>query len=38
MKGSDMKSKILGLLAVSLLAGPITANAISGTWYFSAPG
>jgi hypothetical protein len=38
MKGSDMKSKILGLLAASLLAGPITANAISGTWYFSAPG
>lgn len=33
-----MKSKILGLLAIGLLAGPSAANAISGTWYFSAPG
>lgn len=38
MKGSDMKSTILGLLAIGLLAGPSAANAISGTWYFSAPG
>jgi PEP-CTERM motif len=38
MKGSDMKSKFLGLLAIGLLAGPPAANAISGTWYFSAPG
>ena len=27
-KGSDMKAKILALLAVGLLAGPMTANAI----------
>ena len=33
-----MRSRILGLLAAGLLAGPITANAITGTWYFSAPG
>ena len=33
-----MKSKVLGLLAIGLLAGPSAANAISGTWYFSAPG
>lgn len=31
-----MKSKMLGLLAVGLLAGPMTAHAITGTWYFSA--
>lgn len=31
-----MKSTILGLLAVGLLAGPTAANAITGTWYFSA--
>jgi hypothetical protein len=28
-RGSDMKSKILGLLAVGLLAGPVGANAIT---------
>jgi len=33
-----MRSRIFGLLAAGLLAGPITANAITGTWYFSAPG
>lgn len=33
-----MKSRILGLLAVGLLAGPPAANAVTGTWYFSAPG
>lgn len=33
-----MKSKMLGLLAVGLLLGPMAANAISGTWYFSATG
>jgi hypothetical protein len=37
-KGSDMKSKILGLLAVGLLAGPLAANAVvtdvpgNGAW------
>ena len=33
-----MKTRIPGLLAVALLAGPTAANAISGTWYFSATG
>jgi hypothetical protein len=31
MKGSDMKSKILGLLAVSLLAGALPANAVTSS-------
>lgn len=33
-----MKGKVLGLLAVGLLAGPMSANAIiiSGTWTFTA--
>jgi hypothetical protein len=31
-KGSDMKSKILGLLAVGLLAGPMQAFAVSTTY------
>lgn len=36
-EGSDMKSIVMGALAVSLLAGSNPAGAISGTWYFAAP-
>ena len=31
-KGTDMKSKILGLLAVGLLAGPMSAGAVIVKW------
>jgi hypothetical protein len=33
-----MKTSVLGLLAAGLLAGAPAANAITGTWYFAAPG
>lgn len=31
-----MKVKVLGLMAMGLLVGPPAAEALSGTWYFSA--
>jgi hypothetical protein len=33
-----MRTRILGLLAAALLAGPVAAGPITGTWYFSATG